>query len=62
MNTETNPKEPSDNILRALKTSNDNLNRRLTRIESRLTQLMMFQGMQTDGRNPIINREAASHV
>ena len=25
--------------------------RRLTRIESRITQLMLFQGMETDGRN-----------
>lgn len=29
---------------------------RLARIESRLTQLMLFQGMQTDGRSQIVAR------
>lgn len=30
---------------------------RLARMESRLTQLMLFQGMQTDGRTQLNTRE-----
>lgn len=33
------------------------LTNRLARLESRLTQLMLFQGMQTDGRSPLSTRE-----
>ena len=31
---------------------------RLARMESRLTQLMLFQGMQTDGRSQLATRES----
>ena len=34
---------------------------RLARMESRLTQLMLFQGMQTDGRTQLNTREM-NHV
>jgi hypothetical protein len=46
--------------IQSIKAANDTLNKRLTRIETRLTQLMVYQGMQTDGRNRI-NTSGANH-
>ena len=45
----------------ALTKTAESLVNRLTRIETRLTQLMVFQGMQTDGRKPITLRGGQSH-
>jgi len=56
MEQENNPSAKAETLLQNIKAASDTMNRRMTRIESRLTQLMVWQGMQTDGRKPIINR------
>lgn len=48
--------------IQAIAKTNESLVNRLTRIETRLTQLMVFQGMQTDGRKPIMLRGGPAYV
>ena len=36
-----------------LQTTQEILNHKVSRVESKLTQLMLFEGMQSDGRKPI---------
>lgn len=43
-------------LVTELQLTTNGLVKRLTRIESRISQLMLFQGMQTDGRNPITHQ------
>ena len=56
MNTEntTNTNEVLDALI-DIRAFNESFNRRLVRIETRLTQLMVFEGMQNDGRAHLIN-------
>ena len=37
----------------AMQTMQEVLNHKVSRMEAKLTQLMLFEGMQTDGRKPI---------
>ena len=37
----------------AMQTMQEGLNHKVSRMEAKLTQLMLFEGMQTDGRKPI---------
>ena len=53
---------PLQTLLMQIKREGEAQNRRMVRIESRLTQLMVFSGMQTDGRNPLINKVGVANV
>ena len=43
-----------------IRASQDAMNKRLARVEARLTQLMIYEGMQSDGRTQLQNPQ--NHV
>lgn len=61
MTTQTELKEVLDTLKR-IQLLQDTLLHRVTRIESRLTQLMIYEGMQSDGRSEILTQHRGHYV
>lgn len=49
-------------VLKDIQLSLDLLTKRVTRIESRLSQLMLYEGMQSDGRTEILTQHKGHYV
>ena len=47
------PLTPSEQMLQNLASTLLEVSRRLVRLEAKVTQLMLYQGMQSDGRQAI---------